>query len=148
MLVRPQRMRVLAGMFASNNYEKGEIGAVCVFTRNAGISTEMQKIDALGGPPPGSFGGTLAVSGDTAFVSALGYRPDTVTGWVYGAPRRAVAFLNGRIVSRARTCFLAVPAASLARRHGRYPFGSAQGWVRSANAVKLRARSPALPKDE
>ncbi len=70
-------------MVSSNNFEEGEIGAVYVFTKTNGIWTETQKIDALGDAPPGSFGGAIAVAGDTAFVSSLNYNPDVATGWVY-----------------------------------------------------------------
>ena len=70
-------------MISSNDYSNGAQGAVYVFTRQGGIWTRTQKITAEGDTPPGSFGGSLAVSGDTAFIAALNYNPDNAEGWVY-----------------------------------------------------------------
>jgi len=70
-------------MITSNDFEDGAQGAVYVFTRQSGLWTETQKILYEGAPPPGTFGGSLAVAGDTAFVAALDYNTDVAEGWVY-----------------------------------------------------------------
>jgi hypothetical protein len=70
-------------MIATNDGGADGVGAVHVFTRQAGIWTDVQTLRAGGPPPPGGFGSAIAVHGDTALILAMDPNPDVAEGWVY-----------------------------------------------------------------